>query len=679
MCQLYNLSSDGLTESQEQPAKPPTRKMASKFNPNAITFVPSNSKQSTPTPLSQSKQQKSNPNISSHIAPPPAQSKVKRGSYSKNGRPREVKGFNSRKYSSGSEGTVIHDDFDLNIEDEVLTGQFKSRGRRGQISINHLLDFSLPSRDLEMDKVSRAAQVRRRRRSDQDDKIHLRGEEFVNANYRFIVDYRHDYKGQTLDPNLVLENSSVLRVIVPKGNYCPICLTEDIVAPRMISCGHIFCHTCLLSFLESEGTKKKEFSLNKYKECPLCSFSVKPDEIKPVLINQADERFEIPQVGQDVILRLMAKPVDSILAIPFSLNLNHQKIGNIPWYSDTELYPYARIMKGGLKFLVHCYEADKAAITKQYEEDKLLYNDDGVYVRKALEEIDLHLKLYKEGFADNYDEPNPLVNSMDNLSINKNVSGLNDSNCYFFYQTAFNSSTRYFLSPLDVKVLLHTYGSYANFPSTLLLKVDNINYDHMVTENTLKKYKYFGHLPLGTELAFIDVNWKNMLSPEVFKVFAKELNERRKRILTKLKKEDRAKKSFDVQQELKTLDFYKTENDGWGTYDFVSQERNFGVNEEQSLHPLGDEEIADENINEGTGGVTTEDDKEQTNEFLTTVWGTKIPKGSKVVTEDDYENDWEADELIRIAKEDKQGTQGSKRKGRKKNLVVLTSSSGRGY
>jgi len=651
----------------------PKRKMTSKYNPNANAFVPS--QKSNTTPVSQSKQQKSNPNTSSHTNPPAAPSKNRRSSNKSRGqRPREVKtnNINNRQSNSNFDGQHIGDEFGLNLEDEVMSGHFKARGRRGQISINHLLDFSLPSRDLESDKLNRSVPVRRRRRrSDNDEKIHLRGEEFVNANYRFIVDYRHDYKGQTLDPNLVLSNSSILRVIVPKGNYCPICLTEEIVAPRMISCGHIFCHTCLLSFLDSEGVKKKEFQ--KYKECPLCSFSVKPEEIKPVLINETDERFEVPQIGQDVVLRLMAKPMDNILPIPFGLNLNHQKIGNMPWYSDTELYPYARIMKGGLKFIVNSYEEEKLAITKQYEEDKLLYNDDGKYVKKALEDIDLRLRLYREGFGDNYTEPNPLVTSMDNLSINKNVSGLSDSNCYFFYQTAFNSPTRFFLSSLDVKVLLNTYGSYANFPTTLLLKVDNISYGHMVTENTLKKYKYFGHLPLGTELAFIDVNWTNMLSPEVHKIFAKELNERRKKILTKMKKEDRAKRSFDVEQELKTLDFYKTENDGWGTYDFTSQE-NLPFDEEP-LHPLGDEELS----GEGNDENNSEQSKDSSGDYITTVWGTKVPKGEQVITEDDFTDDWNTEELIRKAKENEENKQGGKKKGRKKKLVVLTSSSNRGF
>ncbi|CCH43548.1 RING finger protein [Wickerhamomyces ciferrii] len=647
----------------------------SKYNPNVSAFVPN--KQVTPSSSSsQLKQQKLNSNLSSHSAPPPSnhvgQSHGNGTGKNKKNKSRESKvgGGNNRKFSSSSMESINYEDFDLNLEDQVMSGNFKPKGRRGQVSINHLLEFSLPSR--EENNHNHTSIRKPRRRSNNDDKIHLKNDEFVNANYRFIVDYRNDYNGQILDPNLILSNNSILRVIVPRGNYCPICLTEDIIAPRMISCGHILCHVCLLSFLDSEPIQSKKQSIpKKYKECPLCSEIIKPDNIKPVLINPTDERFEIPKIGQDVILKLMAKPKENILPLPFGLNLNHSKIGNIPWYSDTELYPFARIMKGGLKFIIDNYEQDKIGIINQYEEDKLLYNDDGKYVFRAIKEIDTMIESYRKGFNDNFNEPNPLVNSIDSLSINenKNVSKLNDLNCFFFYQTSFNSQTRFFLSSLDIKVLLNIYGSYDNFPSTLLLKIDNIKYGDQVSLNNLKKFKYFGHLPIGTELAFIEINWQNMLSPEIKSKFGKELNDRFKKNLNKFKKEDFNKRKVDVEQELKTIDFYKNENEGWGNYDFNSVE-NFATLDDESF-PLGDEE------NE----LPTKENESTSKEFLTTVWGTKIPK-NKSNEDDNNDNidDFETEELIRLAKEENnEKSNGSKKKGRKKKLLVLTSSSGRGY
>lgn len=642
--------------------------MSSKpFNPSTPAFI--STKSIAPSqPPSQAKQQRANPNMSSHVAPPPVQrskSNSTPGSSNGNGGKRSGKNRESRNRRNNQSQAYQQqqhqniDNFELDIEDEVLGGgaSFKSRSRRGQISINHLLDFSLPSRDLNSNRLSYAPR-RRRRSSNHHDRLHLHGAEFINANYRFVVDYRNDYVSQIANPNKVLDDSSILRVIVPRGHQCPICLTDEIVAPRMISCGHLFCHTCLLSFLDSEPLRKKDAPVKKFKECPLCSLSVRPHEIKPALINQADERFEIPKVGDDVVMKLMAKPMDSILPIPHGLNLNHKKIGNIPWYSDSELHPHSRILKGGLKFVQKCYEDDKAAIVRQYDEDKLLYNDDNTYVVKALDEINFQLDLLKGSFQGNYDEPNPLVCSMDNLSITEKNLGLDDSNCYFFYQTSFNSTTRYFLSPLDIKVLLATYGSYANFPTTLLLKVDNINYGAMVTEETLKRHKYFGHLPLGTELAFIDVNWKNIIPPEIYQMFSKELIDRRKKLLTKMKKEDKAKKTYENEQEQKTLDFFKQQNDGWGTYDNIPIQFD---GSEVPLHPFGDDEIKTE--------------PEEMKEMTTTVWGTKIPKLQTNEHEELLQDDWDTEELIRKAKESEQTNNGTKRRGRKKKLVLLSSNS----
>ncbi|CDR46697.1 CYFA0S25e01068g1_1 [Cyberlindnera fabianii] len=656
-----------------------------KFNPNnSATFVP--------TSLSSSSSQTSQQNMSSHSAPPAANPKSRSGANGKKG-PKNQKPRESHNNNNQRRGVITQDDFSIDLEDEMLALGSFPRARRGQVSINHLLDFSLPSREDQLQ--GQAPPVRRRRRSSNKDRhrIHLVGQQFVNANYKFIVDYRFDYKAQILDPNVLLDHNHILRVIVPKGHHCPICLTEDVIAPRMISCGHIFCHSCLLSFLDSEPLEKKKegqyYHPKKLKECPLCSEYVRPAEVVPVLVNDVDERFEIPQIGQDVVLKLMARPMDNILPIPHSLNLNHTKIGNSPWYSDTELYQYARILKGGLKFVVDQYEAEKVAIIKQYEEDKLLYNDDGKYVNKALSEIDEQLKLMKSSFGDNYNEPNTLVNSMENLSISKNDSGLDDSNCFFFYQTSFNSTTRFFLSPLDVKVLLRTYGSYANFPTTLLVKVDNVNYGYMVTEQLLKRYKYMGHLPCGAEFAFIDVNWKNMLPPEIYKLFSKELSDRRRKLLSRLKREDRDKKTYETEIEKKAREFYMQENQGWGSYDFLSSQENFGSWSESALpdqlHPLGDDEIRDQDGEEEEGEVEGETAKEKADakpDYTTTVWGTKIPKSTPGDNHDEFDDDpFNTEELLKFALSTDQDQNGGKKKkkGRKKLLVLSTTGNTRNY
>lgn len=597
---------------------------------NALQLKASSSSSlSALAPTSQSSQ-----NLSSHVAPPAKMNNPKKGSFNKK---RESKGQQRQK--------SYQDDFDLDLQDQI-SGKFKTKARRGQSSINHLLDFGLPSKDLVSDMYNKPRSIRPRRRSSNTERINLTGPEFINANYRFVVDETLDYKGQILDPNLTIPDIAILRVIVPKGHHCPICLSDEIIAPRMSSCGHIFCHSCLLSFFESEQIVKKGFAPTRYKECPLCSNFVKPHEIKPVLFNKFDERFETPKIGQDIVMKLMARPMGSILPLPFGLNLNHKKFENIPYYSDSEIYPYARILKGGLKFAVDNYEREKLEILNQHEQDKLIYQDTTLndkFINKAIEEIDFQIKILKDNFKNNFDEPNLSL-----LSIKDDIE-LNDSNCYFFYQTAFNSTIKYFLSPLDTRILLRTYGAYCNFPSTLLLNVENINSSLMVTESILKKFKFMNHLPLGTELALLEINWSSIKLPnEVFQEFKKDLVERQKKVKNKLKREDIAKKNYENYQELKNIEFYQNE----------SNNNSFS---HENL-PVFYEDLAPaENNNDET---------------ISTIWGTKIPTSKVITNEKELQEDIQFDEIIKKAKEENVT---KKTKGKKKKLVLLTSTARGGY
>jgi hypothetical protein len=538
------------------------------------------------------------------------------------------------------------DEFDLNINEEMLAGNLKVRGKRAQISINHLLDFSLPSRDLV--NSSKPPPRRRRKSSHDEGKIHLVGKEFINANYRFVVDFRGDYRAQVFDPNSVIDDSKILSVIVPKGHQCPICLSEEIVAPRMISCGHIFCQTCLYRLLDSEQATKKHALPRRYKDCPLCSLPVRPDETKLVLIDEA-LNLDTPKPGEFSNFKLIAKGSDSILTIPYDLELNRSMLGSVPWYSEVELYPYLRIMKGGLKFVIDSLERDKSAIMTQYEEDKLLYNDNGIYTNKALDEIELKKQLLRMSFDDDFNEPPPLEWSSETASN----APLSESHFYFYYQTAFTSSTKFFLSPLDVKVLLHTFGSYSHFPPNMSLKVENVSYGHAVTDSNIKRLKFLSHLPLGTEFALIDIDWKDTIDPDIYKKFSRELIERKRKLMSRRRKEDHDKKRYEYQQEEKTKQFYMQENNGWGSNDFFGSTTSFANDPELDLRPLDSRS------------------ESQPGNYTTTVWGTKIPKSNEEGVDDDDYDPFNTDELLKSL----QATT-KQRKSKKKKVVLVSSRPG---
>ncbi|ODV95647.1 hypothetical protein PACTADRAFT_50345 [Pachysolen tannophilus NRRL Y-2460] len=681
--------------------------------------------------------------------------------------------------SSSKRGNKLSRDevFDLNLDDHVISngGSSKGKGRKGQISINHLMQFSYSddhSTEHNIDGIHKRRPNNKNFKRKNSSNIHLTGKHYINVNYKFVVDHRGDFRPQLLDPNLPIDNNNILRVIIPKNDtQCPICLSENIIAPRMVSCGHCFCLSCLLRYLDSEDPippKSNEINAKqKKKECPLCANRIKKDEILPVLINPIDERFEIPKSGEDVILQLMYRPINKILTLPYQLKLRNKNLygGNIPWFNSnssntmnnhnnndleltdvSDLFQYSRIMKAGLNFIIENYEREIIDIKRQYEEDKALFDDDGIYAQKAIKQIEGLIEDSKISF---------LNDSIDSVSLGSNGTTFNstsdelgksdyeqqktledlsiiqseqhefdDSNTYFFYETSFNSKIKFFTSQLDNKILKTLYGQYSLLPICLKMRIENILYDYIVDEELIKKFKFLSYLPLGTEIAFLELDWferdnggktefkrtknerKLALPLEISKIFGKELISRSNKTRSKNFKEESLKKKYEKELEIKTRNFFANENnndlhyytsisDGssynnYNSYNSLMADDHYNeeVDYDVFLPPLTSSEAdqdkhdkqdihQDEVDNEHEQEY--ERDKEQNTTYETTVWGTKIAKikdDTQDLQKDNHDDgmDLYFEELLRQSKEKKE-LKNNKKKGKKK--LVLLSSNGR--
>lgn len=464
--------------------------------------------------------------------------------------------------------------FDASIEQELNQGNFKMRGRKTKVSIDHLLDFQLP----EVQRENHTHRKVNKRRIDSHTYLH--GESFINVNYRLLVSDRYDYKDQENDPNKFVDKEKIVRVIVPRGQNCPICLNEIPVAPRMVTCGHIFCMSCLENFFEIEevvknpetGIKQKK----KFKECPLCGSIVKPNNVKEVLFEEdysfnkqafqegSDHR---PEPGHEASLVLMCKPHGSILALPISLDIDPKKVGDIPPANIEEISEYSHIMKCGDDYALKYYQLDMDAIENQYEIDKALYSDSGKYVKVALDKIRQNIStiLSKDDFNSSINHITE--DFMNKLHFDGNQS-YDDTSAYFFYQTNFQSPIKYYLSPLDIKILLTIFGHYSKFPELLEVKIENIHYGNIVTEALIKRYKYLGHLPYGTEIALLDLDWRSVpfIEKDVYNRFASELKQRRRKLIIRKQREDQEKKKYEERLEQEQREFYQRENSnftGW--------------------------------------------------------------------------------------------------------------------
>ncbi|KAI5965636.1 uncharacterized protein KGF55_000998 [Candida pseudojiufengensis] len=586
---------------------------------------------------------------------------------------------NNRKFNNNKSKNYDHkNDKDITqLESQLKQGKkINGNSRKNQISINHLLDFQ-SYRDTEEYAENQQRQKQRRRSSShkkyqQVSKIHLTGMKFINVNFKFIVDSRKNYKIQEIDPNIPVDIKNIISIIAPKGASCPICLSDDLIAPRMIvSCGHILCLKCVLSLLEHEvpKAKKKESSaiIEKYRECPLCFSIIRKPELKPVIFDNVDERFEIPKVKDEVVLTLMARDSNKILSLPKSISIQNH-LNDFPNVNQIELSSYSRIMKGDFDYLKNMYENEKQQILKNYEEEKLLYGDDNELVEEAISHIDKEIEEWSTKFA----EPSSVEKTF-NLD-----ESLTHQTTFYYYQTGFNANTTYVLSPLDMKVLKNTYIDYQNLPSTIIAKIENIRYEELSSETSINKYKYLSHLPVGTQIGFLECNWNNneFISQNTWSLFKEDLLKRSKNSNKKFNREERNKKKAQNEEELKTLQFYLKEN---GQYNDEEYDENFINHKNFNFDTLS---IQDNNIN---SPVLSSDQNlsttESENDYQTTVWGTKIPKSllkdsSAIEDNDNNDDDWDAEEMIRKAREenlenDNEST--NKKKKKKKRLVLLSS------
>ncbi|SCV04828.1 LANO_0G12750g1_1 [Lachancea nothofagi CBS 11611] len=560
------------------------------------------------------------------------------------------------------------DDLEFNIQDELVSGNFKARGRKTQISINHLLDFQLPERAKEAAPVVASA---RRNNKKVEDYIHLQGESFINANFKFLVDDRFTYEEQSLDANISIPREKIVRIEVVKGQSCPICLTEDIVAPRMVSCGHLFCYTCMLSFFASDQEPANGDTgilprKKRYKECPLCSSIIRKEKSVPVLFVEPNESLEVPQVGLWGSFQLMCKPHGSMLPLPVSLNLNPVSLDHFPSAELTELAPFSRIMKCNLQYAIELFRKELNDIKMQHELDRAIYNDDGKFSKLAIEEISQQISSSELAVS----QSEATSYAFSHLSLEAGLEKFNDKNAFFFYQTAFEANTRYFLSPLDVKVLLTAFGQYSEFPPVLGAHIEDIHYGAVVTESLIQKYKYFGHLPIGSDVTFVDLDWRSVeiLPPQVYQKFASELNSRRRKSTWKKQREDKEKRRHEKRLEQQQEEFYMREN-GNSPDPIVAP----------SLMPSSLQHKVQRASEEGSElqprmHNNPQSGRPSSSRLKKTIWGTSIPTSENPAQKNQEDTDFE--KML----ENLNQQQNTKASGKKKKRMVtlLTSNPSRG-
>ncbi|KAF2007567.1 hypothetical protein P154DRAFT_517243 [Amniculicola lignicola CBS 123094] len=276
------------------------------------------------------------------------------------------------------------------IAESLTMRPFNSR--KGQTSITHLMNFTLPPRPGNISSFS-GGQGRHYRRNPTfglGSGYHaIDKARYVHANYRFVVDPCGDYRAQSVDADIHLDWNNVSQILASSQSQeasCPICLGTP-VAPRMARCGHIFCLPCLIRYMHSEDEGKPPEKRARSKKCPLCWDTIFMNETRPVRWYMGQEG-EPPREGGDVVLRLVKRPAGSTLAMPRDGADVVGKDDIIPWHHAAEVMDYARVMRGGEAYMTAQFDNEICELELQEKEDEVMFGEDNVqWVRKAIRQI----------------------------------------------------------------------------------------------------------------------------------------------------------------------------------------------------------------------------------------------------------------------------------------------------
>lgn len=543
---------------------------------SATSLTPS-SKISIPTP---------SPNYSQHQPLGGADGSQKRSSSSNNWSARQPTRQSAQPRSQQGHKKQHKPQKKARLYDDDVTEAATMRAinsRKGQTSITHLMNFSLPPRPVNQPQHHHHPSHHHRPHPRYNKTWGLGSgyhavdkAKYVHANYRFIVRSDRAYHTQTVDADVHIGWDAVLQILASadtQATNCPICLSPP-VAPRMAKCGHIFCLPCLIRYMHAtDETTPVPEKRARWKKCPICEDSIYISEVRPVRWFSGQEASML-QEGGDVLLRLLKRNPGTTLALPRDAAESYGGHDDIPWCHMAEMMDYARFMKAGEEYMREQYDLELAALEEQEKEDELLFGDDTTWIRKAMAAVD-EAKAKLDGLPNSpphapgqsqstaesvvpeaWEDATPAApatsvstqaNSMARRSFGSQGGPPRPRAPFYFY----NALPNFYLSPLDIRILKSAYGDFAAFPSTILPRVEHISTGHVVDDELRKRAKYMAHLPYGAEVSMLECDWTDVISAEVLSHFHDDISRRRRKNHEKEAREERDRVRAEREEEEK--------------------------------------------------------------------------------------------------------------------------------
>ncbi|XP_066459734.1 E3 ubiquitin-protein ligase RNF10 [Eleutherodactylus coqui] len=465
-----------------------------------------------------------------------------------------------------------------------------------KISLNHLLNFTYEPRG--HPGAHRDGHANWGRRNKWGHKP-FNKELFLQANCQFVVSEDHDYSVHFTDPDTLVSWDLVEQVRISSHEVpsCPICLYPP-VAAKITRCGHIYCWACILHYL---SLSEKDWS-----RCPICYSSIIKKDLKSVV---ATER-PLYAVGDTITMQLMRREKGVLVAMPKS---KWVKLDEPIHLGDEEHTLFSKLLLASRdQILNQVISQEKAALLEQYSIEG--ETPEACFIEAAIQELkdrqdrfqapsrqieavaesvealkletktedknpslDTKVVQYLSAFDDEtinlpeedlctapvqavlepmtdecclYDPGEDSTPTSDNQEAVPSESGqLVNPHYYYFYQAV--DGQHVYLHPVNVRCLVHEYGSLERCPETITATVVEID-GFTVTEEVRRRHRYLCHLPLTCEFSICEMALgPPAVSQETLAYFTDEMEKRKRQRQRRARDERRREKRIEIEENKK--------------------------------------------------------------------------------------------------------------------------------
>ncbi|XP_041422329.1 RING finger protein 10-like isoform X2 [Xenopus laevis] len=466
-----------------------------------------------------------------------------------------------------------------------------------KINLNHLLNFTFEPRGYPGGHHNGIGNFGRRHKWGNKP---FNKELFLQANCQFVVSDDNDYSVHFTDPDTLVSWDFVeqVRIFSHEVPSCPICLYPPIAA-KITRCGHIFCWACILHYLS--------LSENDWSRCPICYSSIMKKDLKSVVATEA----HLYSVGEKITMQLMKREKGVLVAMPKS---KWMKLDEPIHMGDLEHTQYSKLLLASRdQILNQVIAEEKFALLEQYKAEK--ETPEACFIEAAIQELqDRTDNLYTASkpeieaatismkalnFESTSDKPNTLMEkevvhyisafeeeTMEppcgdcsptespppdiQTVLSTDVSTATDgglpslsqqelkhenyeppanSHYYYFYQAV--DGQHVYLHPVNVRCLVHEYGSLERCPEQITATVVEMD-GFTMTEEVRRRHRYLCYLPLTCEFSICEIALGPPdVSVKTLELFTDEVEKRRRLRQRKARDEQRREKRIEIEENKK--------------------------------------------------------------------------------------------------------------------------------